>query len=760
MALMDEYDLVDSWREFNPDLKDYTYYSSRHQAWSRIDMIWCSRSILVMINNIQILARDISDHCPLTLEINRRLTIRKWRLDGNLIKQEEDIIKIKAMTKEYFKFNKTQEMKPQIVWDAYKAVARGFLIKLNAEKRKQKEAYWNKLTKDIETKEKELKANPKKSKIKISLDLLVRQRKSRELDNLAKQMRWIKQNNFENANKPGKWLARLVRKKKQSQLITKIRVQDRVILSDEQIREEFKLFYGKLYTKDPIDVEKISEYLGNQKLDKITDEQRLYLNKDITETEIIEVIRKMDNNKAPGPDGFTSGFYKLQLEEVIQSLKEIMNLALHNKIIPDSWKEATIIMIPKEGSAQADVKNFRPISLLNNDYKIFAKILANRLKDFLEGWVGEEQTGFLPGRNIKDNVRVIIDSIEYYEQNSQKEVGLLSLDAEKAFDNLNWDFFKLVIRELDMGFYFQNGIESIYNDQWAKIQINGQDTGRIAISKGTRQGCPLSPLIFIMALEILLRAIKKDDKLQGIRIDRQNYKYRAFADDLICIVDSPKQNIKNWLKKLEDFGAVAGFRLNKNKTVILTKNMSKENQEVLRTISGLETPSKIKYLGIWLSAKNNQLLNLNYITKWKEIKQDLGNWANLKISLMGRIAIIKMNVLPKLIYLFQNIPIIRQATIFKGWQKEISKFIWGKKKPRIKYSTMILPKLQGGFGLPDFKLYHEACALHWVKEWIKLEKNKILTLEGHDLRRGWHSYLWYDKTKIEKKFGNHFIRST
>uniref|UniRef100_H9GU51 exodeoxyribonuclease III n=1 Tax=Anolis carolinensis TaxID=28377 RepID=H9GU51_ANOCA len=182
LALMEEYDLVDAWREYNRDVKDYTFYSNRHQAWSRIDMIWCSRSILVKINKIQILARDLSDHCPLILEINRRYTTRKWRLDGNLIKQEEDIIKIKAMTKEYFKLNNTAGMKPQIVWDAYKAVARGFLIKLKAEKRKQKEALWNKLIKDIETKEKELKANPKNLKTKRGLELLVRQKKSWELD--------------------------------------------------------------------------------------------------------------------------------------------------------------------------------------------------------------------------------------------------------------------------------------------------------------------------------------------------------------------------------------------------------------------------------------------------------------------------------------------------------------------------------------------------------------------------------------------------
>uniref|UniRef100_A0A803TV12 Reverse transcriptase domain-containing protein n=1 Tax=Anolis carolinensis TaxID=28377 RepID=A0A803TV12_ANOCA len=759
LALKDELDLVDTWRELNPQKKDYTHFSNRHQSWSRIDMIWASKSLVTKISDIRILPRDLSDHCPIVMELNKKRFIRKWRLNENLLKDKQDIDKIKAMTKEYFSINDTNEMNPQIVWDAYKAVARGYLIQLSAIKRKQKEVEWNRLNKEIEMKEKELKSNPKNKKIKRNLDLLNKMKESRDLEKLAKQIKWVKQYAFDNANKPGKWLARLIRKKKQSRQIIKIKTEGKIVNSDEEIKEVFQRYYENLYSKDNINPEAITEFLGKLKLDKITEEQRRELNKEITEEEILKVINSLDSNKTPGPDGFIAGFYKLGLKEAISFLKKLMNQALQSKVIPDSWKEATIVMIPKEGLDMSEVKNYRPISLLNTDYKIFTKILANRLKDFLVEWIGEDQTGFLPARSIKDNVRIIIDALEYYEQHNQTEVGFLSLDAEKAFDNLNWNFFKLLFQELDLGFQIQNGINSIYEDQWAKIQLNGQETNKFAISKGTRQGCPLSPLIFIMALETLLRAIRNDSNLQGPRIDKQDYKYRAFADDVICIIENPIQNIKNWLLKIEEYGNVAGLKINTKKTMILTKNMSKKKQKELHDISGLKTVSKLKYLGIWLSAKNNQLLDLNYVGKWKEIRSDLEKWNNLNVSLVGRIAIIKMNVLPKLLYLFQNLPIIRSPKIFKDWQKDISKFIWRGKKPRIKFSTMISPKTQGGFGLPNLKLYHDASALLWIKEWIKLEKTKILNLEGHELRKEWHGYLWYGKMKIDKQFGNHFIRS-
>uniref|UniRef100_A0A670JTV0 Reverse transcriptase domain-containing protein n=1 Tax=Podarcis muralis TaxID=64176 RepID=A0A670JTV0_PODMU len=191
---------------------------------------------------------------------------------------------------------------------------------------------------------------------------------------------------------------------------------------------------------------------------------------------------------------------------------------------------------------------------------------------------------------------------------------------------------------------------------------------------------------------------------------------------------------------------------------VLEKNLTNIEKERFQSETGLMIEKKVKYLGVNLTSKNVNLFKDNYDKCWTEVKKDLDIWSRLRLSLLGRIAVIKMNVLPRMLFLFQTLQIVDKMDCFKKWQKDISKFVWQGKKPRIKFKILTDAKDRGGFALPDLRLYYESAAFCWLKDWLLLENTDILDLEGFDNRFGWHAYIWYDKVKMHKGFKNHIVR--
>uniref|UniRef100_A0A670I4H7 Reverse transcriptase domain-containing protein n=1 Tax=Podarcis muralis TaxID=64176 RepID=A0A670I4H7_PODMU len=579
---------------------------------------------------------------------------------------------------------------------------------------------------------------------------------NREIEWKIKRLR---QRNFEHANKTGKLLAWQLKKRKEQNTINRIVVEGEEINKPKEIRRAFLDFYGGLFRNtEKNKIREIERYLISKNTNKIPAVDKEKLNAPIEAEEIKAIITDLKNGKAPGPDGFTSRYYKEMESALLNPLQEVMNNILKEREIPETWKEALITLIPKQDSDLEQIKNYRPISLLNVDYKIFAGVLARRFKAILVKIIHRDQAGFLPGRQMKDNLRNIINIIEYLTERCDKQGLLLFVDAEKAFDNINWEFLLKQLDYMEVGTEFFNGIKAIYTEQKARLIINNVETEEITVTKGTRQGCPLSPLLFITILEVLLKAIRDNTGIKGIRVGQHEHKTKAFADDLVVTMEEPLESTKEVLREFDQFGEVAGFKLNKRKTKIIAKNMQADKIEELQREIGIEVTKKVKYLGIWVTPKNIDLFKNNYETVWKGVKKDIETWGRLRLSFWGRIATIKMSVLPRILFLFQNIPIIKGTKIFKAWHREISRFIWQGKKPRVKFKILTDTKERGGFALPDLKIYYEASCLCWVKTWIKLEDGEVLDLEGHDNRYGWHAYLWHGRKKGHKGFGNHIFR--
>lgn len=139
---------------------------------------------------------------------------------------------------------------------------------------------------------------------------------------------------------------------------------------------------------------------------------------------------------------------------------------------------------------------------------------------------------------------------------------------------------------------------------------------------------------------------------------------------------------------------------------------------------------------------------------------DLQIWNKFNLPLMGRIAVIKMNMLPKLMFLFQSIPIISKMKILEQWQSLLHNFVWCGKKARIKMKSLCDLRENGGLQMPNLKIYFEAACFLWLHNWINLEDTRLLRLEGYGLRYGWHAYLAYEKKKVDNIFLCHIIRKS
>lgn len=215
-------------------------------------------------------------------------------------------------------------------------------------------------------------------------------------EEIQKSMKFMKQKYFAGADKAGKMLTSLIKKRRLKSCITKLIVDKKNIIDHEGIKEAFAKYFQTFYKSKHVNPKRIQEYLDKLETKPISEEIKAELNKEVTIEEITKVIKEMKLNKSPGPDGFTAIYYKKLKERLTPILKDLISGIIKEVKTPESWSEAYITLILKEQQDPTLMKSYRPISLLNEDYKIYAKIWANRLKTFLVNFICEDQLGFLP----------------------------------------------------------------------------------------------------------------------------------------------------------------------------------------------------------------------------------------------------------------------------------------------------------------------------------------------------------------------------
>ena len=192
-------------------------------------------------------------------------------------------------------------------------------------------------------------------------------------------------------------------------------------------------------------------------------------------------------------------------------------------------------MLSKKNKDTLLLKNWRPITLLNIDYKIATKCIAKRLEKVLPMLIDRDQTGYVKNRFIGEYIRLICDVIEWYEEKNLPGM-LLFIDFEKAFDSLEWNFLFKVLEVMNFGPMFRKWIQTFYSNITSCVMNNGHASDLFQLYRGVRQGCPLSGLLFVLAIEVLAQAIRENENIHGLNINDTELKLSMYADDLTAFI--------------------------------------------------------------------------------------------------------------------------------------------------------------------------------------------------------------------------------
>ncbi len=735
--LISNLDLEDIWRRRNPTKRIYTFVGGTSH--SRIDYWLISKGLDSQVKNAEILNNPLTDkdHRAISLEIFTKLIDRGegiWKMNLKVI--ENDIfreafetfwrswkLKIQDYDNKLIWWDLTKhKIKELTIWAAKK-------IKSNETDIKKKEETLNNLIQNEPTNQAEIQ--------KLTKCVNSFYQEKAEAARIRARAQW-----FEEGEKSTRYFFNLEKKRAKNKEWERIKVGEKKYKTniDDILKVQVE-FYKKLYTSQPIDEDAADTLLNN--IDKeITAADREKLEQPLSREEIGKAALSQNKNKSPGEDGIISEFYYLFWNMIGDTFTEIVDDIFAQNQLSNSQMKGVIILHYKNGERE-EMKNWRPITLLNTDYKIIAKAIATRLNPILKYIIHPDQKGFVKGRNIGCGIRLIQDVIEYTNFENQG-AGIIFLDQEKAFDRVERTWISKVLDKFNFGPNFIKWINILYKDTKSCILTNGYQSRYFNVTRSVRQGCPLAADLYIINAEPFAATIRKSKDIEGIKtpnIDGKEIeiKISLFADDTQLFNRSHK-SILECQRIMKLYEKASGAKVNHTKTKGLMLGTWRTKPPPKSTFSW--TTESIKALGIWhgYNIDNDKI----WQEKFKRINNSLTVWKTRDLTFEGRVLLIKSLGFSVTNYQIEHVGIEDKHK--NELKKMLWQFLWKNKTPLINRANAVKPKQEGGLNMIDIEAEIKTKQIKWM--------NKI----AHEDLEEWNALGKFWLKHLDEKYNeNNFI---
>ncbi|XP_060964627.1 uncharacterized protein LOC133033648 [Cannabis sativa] len=466
-------------------------------------------------------------------------------------------------------------------------------------------------------------------------------------------------------------------------------------------------YFSKIFTAEPGNCNEVLSCVSP----RVTEDDNAILTRPIEDQEVKDALFQMHPDKSPGPDGMNPKFFQKYWHIVGPDVIACVREFFLNEGMPEGLNDTNIVLIPKKKKPD-QMSELRPISLCNVVAKVITKVLANRLKGILNRIISLNQSAFIPGRLITDNIMVSFEVLHYLKR---KQIGkdgcmALKLDLSKAYDRVDWHFLTAMLSR--MGFC-DKWVRLIYGSLCSvkyHIVSSGYTMGPIIPSRGLRQGDPISPYLFLICAEGLSALIQHYEErkfIHGCKVANGApiVSHLLFADDSFLYCKATEREVSNVQRMLEVFANASGQRVNFEKSSVFfsTNTTTQMRQIICNRLSIREAEERSKYLGLPSSIGRNKMAAFSYVVD--KVQKRIQTWDNKFLSRAGKEVLIKA-VVQALPAYTMNLFLLPMG-ICHQLESDVSRFWWKSSNSKgihwLSWVKLTNHKVQGGMGFRDFR---------------------------------------------------------